>query len=78
VDWLEDLEHELASRVLAAKPGELIGPLLYEGQQWLTILREKIPPSPDDDEVRARAAEAVVERAVEHEANERVVWLEAL
>jgi len=78
VDWLEGTEPELASKLLAARPGDLVGPLTAEGRPQLALLRQKIPPSPDDDAVRARAADAVVERAVERVENERVVWLEAL
>ncbi len=77
VDWLEGMEPELASKLLAARPGDLVGPLTTQGRLRLALLRAKIPPSPDDDAVRARAADAVVERAVEHVTNERVVWLEA-
>jgi hypothetical protein len=77
VDWLEGMEPELASKLLAARPGDLVGPLPAEGRLRLALLRAKIPPSPDDDAVRERAADAVVERTVEHVTNERVVWFEA-
>jgi len=77
VDWLEGMEPGLASKLLAARPGDLVGPLPADGRLRLAVLRAKIPPSPHDDAVRERAADAVVERAVEHVTNERVVWLEA-
>jgi len=44
----------------------------------LALLHEKTPPSPEDEQVWARASTAVVDRAVEREVNERVVSLEPL
>ena len=78
VDWLDEVEPELASRFLAARPGDLLGPVPTGDRFRLALLQDKIPPSEDDEAVRQRASHAVVERAVEREVNERVVWHEPL
>jgi hypothetical protein len=76
VEWLEQIEPGLASGFLAARPGQLVGPIAAQNRFRLAVLHEKLPPSPDDESVRSRAATVVAERAVERETSEHVVWLE--
>ena len=78
VDWLDEVEPELASRFLAPRPGDLLGPVPTGDRFRLALLQDKVPPSEDDEAVRQRASNAVVERAIEREVNERVVWHEPL
>jgi hypothetical protein len=78
LDWLDEIDPELASRFLAAKPGDLVGPLPAGERFRLALLCEKRPPTVADEAVRERAAAAVVKRVVERETNERVIWLERL
>ena len=61
---------------LAARPGGVIGPVRTGEAFRLALLREKRAPLAEDEAVRARAVSAVIERAVERETSERVVWLE--
>jgi hypothetical protein len=77
-DWLEGMAPDLASGFLAARPGDLVGPVRAEERFRLAVLHEKTPPSTGDDDVRARAADAAIERAIARATNERVVWLEPL
>jgi hypothetical protein len=76
VDWLEATEPELASQFLAARLGDLVGPVLVEEGFRLAVLRDKLAPSLEDEAVRSRGAAAVVERTVERAVADRVTWLE--
>ena len=77
-DWLDELPAELVPLFLAARPGGVVGPVRTGQAFRLALLREKQTALPEDDAVRTRAATAVIDRAVEREKNERVVWLERL
>lgn len=77
-EWLEELDPELASRVLAADPGDLVGPVPTEDGLLLAHVLGRTAPSPADERVRARAAETVAARAAARMASERVSWLERL
>jgi hypothetical protein len=78
LDWMDEVDAELASRFLAAEAGNLVGPAAAEDGFVLAELHEKTPPSGDDEDVRARAADAVSFRAASREVNERVTWLEPI
>lgn len=77
-DWLDELPSELVPLFLAARPGGVVGPVRTDGAFRLALLREKRPPLPEEEPVRARAEAAVIDRAVAREVAERVVWLERL
>jgi hypothetical protein len=77
LDWMDEVDAELASRFLAAEAGNLVGPAPVEGGFVIAELHEKTPPNGDDEDVRARAADAVSFRAASREVNERVTWLES-
>lgn len=77
-EWLVELAPGLSTSFLAARPGDLVGPLADDDGYRLALLLEKLEPAVDDEVVRSRAAAAVAERAVEREASGRVVWLEPL
>jgi hypothetical protein len=64
----------LGPRLTGARVGELVGPLAVGGEHVLALVTEREPPSPDDPVTRARAREAVVNRAVETELLRRVRW----
>ncbi len=78
LDWMDEVEPELAARFLAAEAGDLVGPVPAAGGFVLVALHAKTQPTVDDDDVRTRAAEAVSDRAAAREVDERVVWLEPL
>jgi hypothetical protein len=73
--WLDEVEPALAARLLAAKTGELVGPVAIEDGYVVAHVIEKTDPSLEDDTVRERAHEAAVKRAVSRVVAERVVWL---
>ena len=77
-DWIDEVDPQLAPRFFAVDEGSLIGPLPAGDGFLLVQVRAKTAPSTDDEDVRARAADALAERAVGREVNERVVWLEPL
>jgi hypothetical protein len=75
---LDELDAALAPHLLSARSGDLLGPLALADCHALVLVREKVAPSVDDAAVRARAEQAVMQRAVARELNERVLWLERL
>jgi hypothetical protein len=77
-DWLDEIEPALATRFLAAQPGDLIGPVPSDGSFVVAHVRKKVAPTLDDPDVRARAEEAVVARAVARAVADRVIWHEPL
>jgi hypothetical protein len=76
--WLDELEPELAAKFLASDTGTLAGPVRVEDGYVLALLHEKTPPTAGDEEVQARAAETLAERAVTRAVDDRVTWLEPL
>lgn len=73
-----ELEPELAAALLAAEPGELVGPVEVRGGSRLALVEAKTPPSSADPELRARAAAIVAARALAHAVDEHVRWHERL
>jgi hypothetical protein len=65
---------ELSGLLMAASPGELLGPLAGEGSWWLACLHERTPPAVADPVLRTRAAGELVENAVERHLAGRVSW----
>src|SRR5262249_10640879 len=74
VSWLEELDPALATRFLAAKNGEVVGPVSIEQGFVVARITAKTDPSLDDGDVRSRAREAALVRAVERLVADRVVW----
>jgi hypothetical protein len=73
-----DTENELASRLAAASPGELVGPFPADGAYVLARLRAKRPPSADDPLVVERARAELVAETIARNAAGRVTWHVAL
>jgi hypothetical protein len=73
--WLDELEPALATRFLAATPGELVGPVPVEDGFVVAHVLTKTAPSLADEDVRVRAHEAAVDRVVSRLVADRVVWL---
>lgn len=73
-----ELEPDLAAALLAAEPGELVGPVEVRGGSRLALIEAKTPPSSADPELRARAAAIVAARAVARAVDEHVRWHERL
>ena len=75
---LDDAEPQLRTRLLAANPGELIGPLATgDGYQLVLVVRQ-VAPSLGDPMVRARAEETLIKRALAAEVNRQVNWHERI
>ena len=72
--WLEELDPALATRFLAATTGDVVGPLSVEDGFVVVRVTSKTAPSLDDADVRARAGEGALARAVERLVADRVVW----
>lgn len=73
--FLEEMDPELRPVFMAAKPVDLVGPLLYEGSHTLFRILDKVLPTGTDPEVRRRAEASVLARAVADEVQHRVRWL---
>jgi hypothetical protein len=75
---LDGADVELRADLLGARVGDLLGPLTVGGEYRLVQVLDKRPPTSDDPEIRARARDAVVGRAVEAESVDRVRWDERI
>jgi hypothetical protein len=74
----DDAEPSLRTRLLAASPGDLIGPVAVSGAYQLVLLVRRASPSLDDPLVRLRAEEVLIRRALAAEVNRYVNWHERL
>lgn len=71
---LDDAEPALRSRLIAARDGDLIGPLRIGEHYELALVVRRIAPRLDDDAIRTRARKTVVERALAAEVSRQVNW----
>ncbi len=69
---------DLGAALVSARPGEVVGPLRRDHGFLVLEVLAKSEPSPDDPEIREEAARQVLDRAVLHLVNERVVWHDPL
>jgi hypothetical protein len=76
--FLEEAEAELQPHLLSATEGSLIGPVLVGEQFMLLRIQTKHVPTSEDPDVRHRAEQALLRRAVAREVAQRVRWFEAL
>ena len=76
--FLEDAEPALRARLLPARPGELIGPLISGDDRLLVAVLRRTPPTPGDPAVQRRAGKAIMRRALAAEVSRRVTWHEHL
>ena len=74
--YLGDLAPSLQPSLLAAQPGELVGPIEDEDAFVLFAINGRTPATPSDPELRRRAESALVERAVRRATEGRVRWHE--
>lgn len=65
---------ELSGVLVAAAPGELVGPLAADAGWRLVCMRERTPPAFDDAVLRERAGTELVEHALGRHLAGRVVW----
>jgi len=75
---LTDIEEGLLSQTLAAREGDLIGPLRL-GEMWvLLIIERRAAPTLGDPLVRQRAREHIIRSAEERAIGRSVTWHESL
>ena len=75
---LADVSGEIRDRLLAARAGELVGPLRENGGFVIHQIDAKRLPSLDDPDVRERVEASVVERRLAAAVNDLVQWHVAL
>jgi hypothetical protein len=75
---LADLPAVLQEPLLSACPGELLGPLVRDGEIALLVVDAKESPSADDPVPSRRAAAELLERALATEITSRVRWHDRL
>jgi 6-phosphofructokinase len=73
---LDDVETSLRTRLIGAYPGDLIGPVDVGRQYDVVLVVRRIAPTLQHHEVRRRAAELVISKALAAEVNRRVNWHE--
>ena len=73
---LADVEPALQARLLAAEPGDLVGPLPEGDEHVLRVVRARRPPDVTASLWRDRAADLVFGRACERDLAPRVEWHE--
>ena len=73
---LEDVDGPLHDRLVAARPGDLVGPLDAGDGFMVAVVDKRVPPSTADPAVRERAKERVVQRTVQAEVDRRIRWHE--
>jgi hypothetical protein len=72
--YMEDAEGDLSARLIAAREGELVGPLRRNEGFVLLQVQRKVPPVPADPDVHRKAEEHVLARAVERAIAANVKW----
>jgi hypothetical protein len=73
--YLEDIDPVFRPLFVAAKEGDLLGPLPSEGKFRLLYVRQRVLPSEHNADVRRRAEAAILQSALNREINSRVRWL---
>jgi hypothetical protein len=71
---LADAPPRVQAGLLAAGPGQLVGPLPEGGEQVLRVVRARRRPDADDPLWRDRAAALVFRRACERDLSPRIGW----
>jgi hypothetical protein len=74
--YLGELDSELQPRLLAAAPGELVGPVAFENRHALFLVLDKLLPDEQAPGLRKDIEGRAVARAVTDQVNRRVRWLE--
>jgi hypothetical protein len=72
--YLDDAEPALQAALLGARDGELLGPLGEDGRWLVALARRRTAPSVGDPDIRARAADRVLARALARVVERQVTW----
>ncbi|MBS1788175.1 MAG: hypothetical protein JST85_10655 [Acidobacteria bacterium] len=73
--YLDEIEAGMRPHFLAARPGDLLGPLKLRKAFPLFSLTEKKMPASDDPQIRQRAEQAILRGWMDQAINERVKWM---
>jgi hypothetical protein len=73
---LEDVDGALRDRLVGARPKDLVGPVLVEDAFLVAVVEQRVPPTSKDRDVRKRAKDRVVQRALGAEVDRRIRWHE--
>jgi len=73
-EHLIDVEDDRRAVLLGAQEGDVLGPLPVEDSFRVMVVQRKQAPTLDDGQVNGLATEALVERVIRRETDERVVW----
>ena len=76
--YLDQTDGRLQDALVAARPGELLGPLPVDDTFMLVAVLDKILPAETDPYVRQRAERALLDRLVARDIQDRVTWHETL
>lgn len=76
--YLDETDERLRPQLLAARPGDLLGPLPCEEGFLLLAVTAKALPIETDPDIRHRAERALLDRLVAREIEDRVTWHESL
>jgi hypothetical protein len=71
---LDEIDQEWRRLFVAARAGDVVGPLSRDDEFALFVVRGKTLPTPDDPGARDRAEARLLEAAVAYEITNRVVW----
>lgn len=72
--YADEIDLEVRPYFLAARQGDLLGPLkIRQGFPLISLLRKQLPAA-DDPQIRARAQQAILASLTEQAMNQRVRW----
>ncbi len=72
--FLDGYDDTLRDALLAARPGDLLGPIVSGDRFVVILVHDKVLPSLDDPVVRRRAQERLLDSALAREVHDRVEW----
>ena len=76
--YLDEAAEPLRDLLVAARPGDLLGPVPYDDGYLLLAVLSKVWPAESDPDVRQRAERALLDRLAAREIEARVTWHETL
>jgi hypothetical protein len=72
--FLDQIADSMRDHFLGSRPGDLIGPVHVDDEYVLYQVEEKVLPTIRDADVRRRAEDGVLSRALDHQFERRVRW----
>ncbi len=72
--FLDHVDEQQREVFLGARAGDVVGPLIVDGEYRLYEIEQKTLPSLASDDVRERAEREVMRKALRHQVEQRVRW----